>query len=215
MLKDADNIQSSFQSTQLSDFFRMSNHKVFEWLNPPPHWSEDREALTVTTGENTDFWNRTFYGFTHASGHLRYCQADGDFSAEVKVSAYYEHLYDQAGLMVMVDSDNWLKCGLEFTDGGLHFSTVVTRDGFSDWSQFMVADKARQDLGIRITRHGEALRIQYRLQQGSWTLARLAMLAMTSTVNIGMMCCTPTRQGLDVRFERFKLEQAISRELHN
>ena len=55
------------------------------------------------TGEKTDFWNRTFYGFIPDSGHMSYNVAKGDFSAEVTVSAAYEQLYDEAGLMLKVD----------------------------------------------------------------------------------------------------------------
>ena len=42
---------------------------------------------------------------------------EGDFSAEVLVNGYYEELYDQAGLMLRVDALNWIKAGIEFTDG--------------------------------------------------------------------------------------------------
>ena len=108
---------------------------LMEWMNEPPEWSERDSTVFVTTGDRTDFWSRTFYGFRHSNGHLRYGVAKGDFSAEVTVSAAYEQLYDQAGMMLLVDEENWLKCGIEFTDGAMHFSTVVTRDGYSDWSQ--------------------------------------------------------------------------------
>ena len=90
---------------------------LMEWMNEPPEWSERDSAVLFTTGDRTDFWNRTVYGFRHSNGHLRYCVAKGDYTAQVIVSAAYEQLYDQAGLMLVVDEENWLKCGIEFTDG--------------------------------------------------------------------------------------------------
>ncbi len=184
------------------------------WLNAPPAWHEAGNALYVTTGDKTDFWCRTHYGFIHDNGHFRHGEVKGDFSASATVSAAYTELYDQAGLMVRVDAGNWLKTGIEFTDGGLHYSTVVTRDGYSDWSQFRLPDAAGAALEIRLTRHAEALRVQYRLPGGGWIATRLAMLAMGESVAVGMMCCTPQRAGLEVTFRDFAVGAAISRELH-
>jgi uncharacterized protein len=185
------------------------------WLNPPPQWSEHDGTLRVVTASETDFWNRTFYGFTHDNGHLRWTEVSGDFTASVVVSADYEALYDQAGLMVLVDERTWMKCGIEHTDGAPHFSTVATRDDFSDWSQQPMLDLARRRLGVRITRHGEALRVQYRTEGAAWTMARLAMLPMADAVRVGPMCCSPTRSGLTVTFEHFSVAPPISRELHD
>ena len=184
------------------------------WLNEPPHWREDGNALHVTTGNKTDFWCRTHYGFIHDNGHFRHTPVEGDFSASATVSAAYSDLYDQAGLMVRVDAGNWLKTGIEFTDGGLHYSTVVTRDGYSDWSQLRLPAAVGATLEVRLTRHGEALRVHYRSPGGAWTAARLAMLAMGENVEVGSMCCTPERQGLEVTFRDFTVGAPISRDLH-
>ena len=105
------------------------------WMNEPPIWREADDELHVTTGASTDFWSRTFYGFIRNSGHFRHRPVSGDFSAEVRITADYRALYDQAGLMLWAGPDNWLKTGIEYTDGAMHVSTVVTRDGYSDWSQ--------------------------------------------------------------------------------
>lgn len=47
--------------------------------------------------------------------------------------SYILRYYDQAGLMVRLDAENWMKCGTEFFAGRRHASVVLTRD-FSDWS---------------------------------------------------------------------------------
>ena len=76
------------------------------------------------------------------------------------INGYYEELYDQAGLMLRLDAHNWIKTGIEFTDGIQHFSTVITRDGFSDWSVIPLGVRV-EPIRLRLTRHSEALRIQY------------------------------------------------------
>ena len=187
-----------------------------EWLNEPPRWQNIGGILRVETGERTDFWCRTHYGFVRDNGHFYHRRATGDFTAAVHFAAGYAALYDQAGLMVRADAENWLKCGIEYTDGGVHFSTVVTRDGFSDWSQQRIDAAAAEGLDVRVTRHSEALRVQFRLPGAErWTMARLAKLEMQEAVQAGPMCCTPERAGLTVRFEDFTLRPAISRHLHD
>jgi hypothetical protein len=187
---------------------------TFSWLNEPPVWREESGVLNVTTGEKTDFWRRTFYGFTHDNGHFRYRPVEGDFSAEVTIAADYKALYNQAGLMLRVDERNWLKAGIEYTDGAMHFSAVVTRDDFSDWSVLALPEAARHGLDLRLTRHAEALRIQSRLPGSQWGMARLAMLPMPDRVSVGPMCCTPERGGLQVTFRDFAIKPPIARDLH-
>jgi regulation of enolase protein 1 (concanavalin A-like superfamily) len=185
----------------------------FRWLNEPPHWQRHGTALTVRTAAETDFWNNTFYGFKHANGHFYGQAATGDFSAEAAFSADYRTLYDQAGMMLRVDDETWLKTGIEFTDGALHFSVVATRDDRSDWSVMPLAVDPRAPVTMRLTRHGEAIRIQL-LDGGAWRLVRLAYLPMPETVDVGPMCCSPTGEGLEVTFHRFDFGPPIPRELH-
>ena len=99
------------------------------WLNEPPPWLDEDGRLSVTTAAETDFWQRTFYGFVHDDGHFRHVDATGDFTAAVSFEGQYETLYDQAGLMVRIDAENWIKLGIEFSDGECNFSLVCTIGG--------------------------------------------------------------------------------------
>ena len=74
-----------------------------------------------------------FYGFLRDNGHAFLTPVEGDFTASATVTGKYEQLYDQAGLMLRVDERNSIKTGIEYTDGLMHFSVVVTRE-VSDWS---------------------------------------------------------------------------------
>lgn len=184
------------------------------WRNPPPEHSETDAGLTLRTGRDTDYWNNTFYGFRHDNGHFRATRVGGDFSMEISFLADYRTLYDQAGAMVWVDENNWLKCGIEYTDGALHFSVVVTRDDQSDWSVMPFAGAPDRPVVLRVTRHAEALRVQVQTEDGSWQLVRLCFLRMPETVEAGPMACSPTSEGLEVRFTRIDIGEPISRELH-
>ncbi len=131
------------------------------WLNPPADWTGDATRLELRTAANTDFWRETFYGFIRDSGHAFLRRVSGDFSASAKVRGDYEALYDQAGLFLRIDEKHWIKAGIEFTDGLMHFSVVVTRD-VSDWSVIpLPQSKTSDEVSVRLTRHGDAVRVQF------------------------------------------------------
>jgi uncharacterized protein len=184
------------------------------WINEPPSHREANGALTVLTGKETDWWNNTFYGFKHLSGHFRGTPVTGDFSLTVSFSAPYATLYDQAGAMLRVDDDNWLKCGVEFTDDRKNFSVVVTRDDQSDWSVMPIEGAVGSPVTLRLTRHAEAVRVEVETD-GKFRLVRLAYLRMPETVEAGPMCCSPIGEGLSVTFHSVSFGDPIDRELHD
>jgi regulation of enolase protein 1 (concanavalin A-like superfamily) len=185
-----------------------------KWLNEPPRYTNDGGLLRVTTGHETDFWRETFYGFWRDNGHFLYRSVTGDFTAEVTIKGEYEALYDQAGLMMRLGETHWVKAGIEFTDGRMYFSVVITND-VSDWSLVAIpTDPA--GVRIRLTRHREAVRVQY-LDSGdnSWKPVRLGYFPPSDRVDVGMMCCSPQRAGFEVAFADFVVGPPISKELHD
>lgn len=188
--------------------------RTMQWLNEPHSTTWTDRGVAVETKDSTDFWQKTYYGFTPDSGHFLSTSRAGDFTAEVFFSANYETLYDQAGLMLRVNAHQWVKCGVEYTDGHMHFSTVVTNN-HSDWS-VVVLNGTPSTVGARVTRLGDALFIQYSVDDGkSWSMARLAWFSPSpETVQIGMMTCSPKRGGFKVEFFDFKLGEPVSRDIH-
>ncbi|MDT0345107.1 DUF1349 domain-containing protein [Streptomyces litchfieldiae] len=184
------------------------------WLNEPPKWAveDGTEVLTAVTGSETDFWRETFYGFIRDDGHFFSREVVGDFTAQVTLGGAYETLYDQSGLMVRADERTWLKAGVEYTDGVAHLSAVLTR-GHSDWSVIQLPDFSGE-VTVRVTRHGDALRVQYQRGDGGWQLLRLGYLPMPDACQVGVMCCSPQRAGFAARFSGFGVTEPISRELH-
>lgn len=182
-----------------------------EWLNPPASWSEGPDGLEVVTAGATDFWRETFYGFTRHSGHMLAQPVTGDFSAEVTVTGAYDTLYDQAGLMLILSETHWIKCGVEVTDGRAVFSTVLT-NGRSDWA-VMPLPFAADHLRLRLTRHGDAVRVQVRDPSGGWIMARLGYLP-DGPARVGIMACSPERAGFTAVFSDYTCGPAIPRALH-
>lgn len=183
------------------------------WLNEPQQWDIVEGCLRTVTKYKTDFWRKTFYGFVRDDGHFLYEDVTGDFAVEVTISADYDTLYDQSGLMLRVDEEQWLKAGIEFTDGAVHLSAVVTR-GFSDWSMIPLPSYTGSAT-VRLTRHDSTVRVQYRDTRGQWQMLRLAYLDLPGSVQVGVMCCSPEREGLVATFRDYLLSGPVGRALHD
>lgn len=182
------------------------------WLNPPPEVTVEGGTLTLTTGDRTDFWRKTHYGFIRDSGHFFHHPVSGDFTAEVTIAARYEALYDQAGLMLRLDETRWVKAGVEYTDGQAFFSTVITNDR-SDWS-IVALPFAADRLRLRLTRHADAIRVQVQRPDGSWLMTRLGYLD-AGPAQVGIMACSPERAGFTATFQDYACGPAIDRTLHD
>jgi uncharacterized protein len=182
------------------------------WLNEPPGWEANHDRLQVVTGPRTDFWRITHYGFIRDNGHFYYEEKTGDFTIQVKVDGKYEALYDQAGVMIRLDAANWIKAGVEYTDGSPHFSAVVTRE-FSDWS--VLPASSAGPVWFRLTKLGAAIRIQYSSDGTAFQLLRLAYFPESAQTQVGLMCCSPERQGFEAEFSHLNISEPIMTPLHD
>ncbi|MZE79695.1 DUF1349 domain-containing protein [Streptomyces xinghaiensis] len=178
------------------------------WLNHPPQAAPDGTgALVVTTGARSDFWRRTSYGYVRDDGHALLTAFPQGGAVEVTFEADFTHLYDQAGLMIRVDEANWVKAGIEYTDGAPHLGAVVTRE-FSDWSQSPVPEWAGRPVTVRASRAGDALTLRARCADGPWRMFRLVPLPPEAAATAGPFCCSPEREGLTVRFTGYTTSPA-------
>jgi len=176
-----------------------------QWLNEPAQWSEQAGSLMVTAGAATDFWRITGYGYIRDNGHLYAEQLAGDFELSMRVRGSYAAQYDQAGAMVRVDERRWLKAGVEYVDGRPRFSTVITL-GHSSWALAgLPADLS--ELGLLLTRRGDAVEVRYCADDGERELAALAYLPPGDRVLAGAMCAAPEGSGFQVTFHDLKIAQ--------
>jgi uncharacterized protein len=183
------------------------------WLNEPKLWKRTEGVLEVTTDKATDFWRETHYGFTRDSGHFLGVRTGASFTAQLRIEAAYEQLYDQAGIMVRVDNKRWVKAGIEMSDGRAMLSSVLT-NGKSDWATGPYEHDARS-FWMRATVAKGVLRLQVSADGKTWPLVRLAPFPEAAAYQVGPMCCTPERAGLNVRFSEFRLTPPLGKDLHD
>lgn len=164
----------------------------WKWFNEPAEWSVD-DGLTVTAERDTDFWRTTHYGYVRDTGHVFGRELTGDFAVRATFAGQYRDQYDQAGVALRIDEQNWIKTGIELVDGRQQLSVVVTR-GVSDWSVVPAPDAA-SEITIEAVRTGDAVTIS-----SGGTMLRLAYLPPDVPVLAGVMCAAPDGGGFRVRF---------------
>lgn len=176
-----------------------------QWLNEPKVWTATDDRISLVTGEKTDFWQGTFYGFAHDNGHCYFERVTGDFTAEVSFTAGYEQLYDQAGMMLRFSERCWLKAGVEYVNDRCTIGTVLTRH-LSDWAIGPSVSKTEM-VRLRLTRRGDAVCVQWAPENRDvpYETLRLGPISSDQEAMIGPMACSPSRAGLAAQFIGFRI----------
>ena len=183
------------------------------WFNEPERWTAEDDSLQIVTDKGTDFWRETHYGFNRDSGHFLGFLTGEAFTASLRVQGRFQALYDQAGIMVRLDAQHWVKAGIEVSDGRPMLASVLT-DGRSDWATAPYEHNAG-DFWMRATVADGVLRLQVSADGKYWPLMRLAPFPSASSYLVGPMACTPERAGLDVVFSAFRLTPPLGKDLHD
>lgn len=174
------------------------------WTHEPEAAVLDGDVLRVTAIEGSDAWRTTSYGFVHDSEHALVERIDGAFSVEVSFVLDYTEQFDQAGVFLRVDERNWIKAGVEVSDGTPQLGAVVTRD-FSDWSVAPVPEWVGRVVTVRVSRDGDAVTVRAWADDEQPRLVRVAYLDPDAAVSAGLLCAAPTRAGLTVSFTGYRV----------
>jgi regulation of enolase protein 1 (concanavalin A-like superfamily) len=160
----------------------------------------------VRSRAKTDFWQKTFDGYVADNGHFYHLSVPGDFTFTACINGKYATLYDQAGLMVRLDSENWMRCGTEFIDGKRLASVVFTRN-YSDGSTMPDLSET-EPVWWRIVRKKDSIETLCSLNGVQFTSARMGYFPPSRPVEVGIMCAAPSGQGFEATFKDLKLQTA-------
>ncbi len=174
-----------------------------QWFNEPESWSIKNNKLTMQVTPQSDYWRISHYGFTVDDAPFLYTTRGGEFEVKVKIAGDYKVRFDQAGLMLRTDKENYIKAGIEFVDGKYNISCVVTHHT-SDWS-VITLDKSIDYIWIKAVRRLDAVEIFYSFDDKNYVMMRNCHLADNTPVMVGMMAACPDGKGFEARFEGFKI----------
>ena len=175
-----------------------------QWFNEPSQWEIKDKKLTLFATPQSDYWRIAHYGFTVDDAPFLYTTYGGEFEAKVKITGDYRERYDQAGMMIRIDHENYIKTGIEYVDGKYNLSAVVTHHT-SDWS-VITLDRAVPFIWIKAVPRLDAVEIYYSYDDQTYTLMRIAWLQDNTPVQVGLMAASPDGQGFQASFEHFQVK---------
>ena len=177
------------------------------WVNQPERFEIGDERLVIHTDPETDFWQRTYYGFRHDNAHAFLMTVNQEvFSFTVKTEWAPKKLFDQCGVILYQDEDNWFKASVEYDNE--HFSrlgSVVTNQGFSDWATTDIPSTGHVRY-YRLSRRGQDFCIEQSEDGKSFKQMRIFHMHIPlDTVNIGVYACSPLQSSMSANFTAFEL----------
>ena len=207
-MKWLQNIKVYFQSNDRFPVNFQTNPlsvRKMTWLNETKKKRMKERCLWISPEGKTDWWQRTFFEYSHDSAHFLYYKTDRNFTMETECLYKPQHTFDQGGLAVRVDSQNWIKVSIEFNpDETPQLASVVTNNGYSDASSQTLPDGIFQ-AKFRITRTGQDFLIEANINN-EWQTVRLTHLhARFDEIACGMFAAAPKNEGFQVGFKDFKL----------
>ena len=111
--------------------------KNFKWIRKPEKFTIDDDRVEIVTQPGTGLWQRTYYHFRNDNAPVLQMETDKKFFSFVVKTNFVEshHRFDQCGIVMYLDSENWLKCSIEYENEEYqHLGSVVTNRGYSDWA---------------------------------------------------------------------------------
>ena len=187
------------------NFMQSSIPEGFFWFNEPKQYRIGN-GLEIFTDEKTDFWQNTHYGFQRDDGHCLLTQHGDDFSLTTHVEFSPREMYDQCGLIVRIDSQNWIKVSTEFENERVsRLGSVVTNLGFSDWATQDIPSGHRA-MWYRISKRGPDFLLENSYDGQAWHQMRIAHLhKQTSQYEIGVYACSPIGRDFQCRFTHLEI----------
>ncbi|GAL33563.1 hypothetical protein JCM19240_2259 [Vibrio maritimus] len=97
------------------------------WIFEPQKSQISKSRVDITTEPETDFWQRSYYGFRNDNAPALLLESAENFTFTTKVSFKYQSQFDQCGLIIYLDSDNWFKASIEYENQSFsRLGSVVT-----------------------------------------------------------------------------------------
>jgi regulation of enolase protein 1 (concanavalin A-like superfamily) len=192
------------------------------WLNQPKSFEISDQLVKIHTDPGTDFWQRSYYGFRNDNAPALLVESRENFTFSVRASFEYRGRYDQCGLIIYLNSDNWFKASIEYeSEDFARLGSVVTNLGYSDWATTDIPTPAA--MWYRLSRRGPDFLIEssltgkdfkqmrvFHLHSLGETTAEMGKLdpptPPAQPVPFGLYACSPLSSSFEATFDLWTLE---------
>lgn len=185
------------------------NPRTMEWIRPPKHCILTDDRVEITTEPFTDLWQRTYYHFRNDNAPaLQLRTGEKFFSFVVKVDFDTKVRYDQSGIILYLDSDNWLKASLEYENDRIQrLGSVVTNNGYSDWASVDV-DASIRSAWFRLSRREDDFCIEHSVDGKDFRQMRVCHLfAARDEIRFGIYACSAENSSFTAVFSHLELTE--------
>ncbi len=190
------------------------NLKEFKWMNEPDEFEISELVLSIKPAANTDLWQRTYYGFQNDNAPALLTDVEGNFTFTVKTTYEAKNQYDQCGILLYQNSENWIKISVEYENEKIsRLGSVATNLGYSDWATTDISSDVTE-MWFRLSQRGQDFFAECSTDGMAFKQLRIMHMHQPITVaHLGIYACCPIKEGYKAKFSNVKLEDCIW-ELH-
>ncbi|MBO5230347.1 MAG: DUF1349 domain-containing protein [Clostridia bacterium] len=180
-----------------------------QWTREPALYSVSDKKIEIVTNPHTDLWQRTYYRFRNDNAPVLQMETDEKFfSFVVKTEFESKHSFDQCGIVMYLDSDNWLKGSIEFENEKFqHLGSVVTNNGYSDWATTEI-DANIKSMWYRFSRREDDYCIECSDDGKIFRQMRVChMFNGGGKIRFGIYACSPEESSFKATFTHMELTE--------
>lgn len=177
------------------------NENLF-WVREPEKYLIEDKRIVIVTEPKTDLWQRTYYGFQNDNAPVLLMKtAEPYFSFSVKTSFESKHRFDQCGIAVYLDSENWLKASIEYENEDYQrLGSVVTNHGYSDWATTDIPASIKE-MWYRLSRRESDFCLECGTDGVSYQQMRVCHLWNgAGEISFGLYGCSPENSSFQAEF---------------
>ena len=181
----------------------------WQWTRKPKEFSLTQDRVTIVTEPNTDLWQRTYYHFRNDNAPVLQMSTDeAYFSFVVKTEFDTKVRYDQSGIVMYLDSENWLKASVEYENESFqHLGSVVTNHGYSDWATTAIPANVKT-MWYRFSRREDDYCIECSNDGENFSQMRIChMLEGSGPIKVGIYACSPEDSSFKAVFSDLNLTE--------
>ena len=180
----------------------------FKWTREPESYSITRDTIEIVTKPHTDLWQRTYYHFRNDNAPVLQMETEEKyFSFAVKTEfADSHHRFDQCGIVMYLDSENWLKGSIEYENEQYqHLGSVVTNQGYSDWATTAI-DAAVKSMWYRFSRREDEYCLECSEDGAVFRQMRIChMHHGKGKIRFGVYACSPEESSFKAVFSHIQM----------
>ena len=166
----------------------------------------------MTTEPHTDLWQRTYYHFQNDNAPLLQWETDQAFFSFVVKTDFTDskHRFDQCGIVVYLDSENWLKASVEYENAEMqHLGSVVTNGGYSDWATTEIPADVKT-MWYRLSRREDDFRIECSADGVHFQQMRIChMNKAKKQIRFGIYACSPEASSFKAIFSDMEMAECV------